>query len=301
VTYNLLEYGGMVADRIRMSAYEAALRAVITPNSVVLDIGTGIGVTAMIASRLGARRVYAIEPDASILVARTLAAENQLADRVEFIQALSTAVSLPEPADVIVSDLRGVLPLLNGHIPAIVDARERHLAPGGKLVPERDEIWGCVVDAPELYQDFSRAWSDRPFGVDLGGARKWITNHWVKVYAKPDHLLAPASRVGVLDYGSIRDTAFRGELRLTPSRPGTAHGIIAWFDAILAGDIGFSNAPTAPRAFYGQAFFPFPTPVAVEPTFEVVVELNANLVGNDYVWAWNTVVRDPASAAAPIQ
>src|SRR3954471_21820036 len=106
----------MIADSARMDAYARALRQAIKPGSVVLDIGTGIGIFAMLASQFGARRVYAIEPDDAIQIARQIAAANGYAERVEFFQNLSTRIELPERADIIVSDLRGVLPVFQHHI-----------------------------------------------------------------------------------------------------------------------------------------------------------------------------------------
>ena len=44
-------------------------------------------------------------------LAAELAAAHGFADRVETIQALSTEIELPEKADILVSDIRGVLPL----------------------------------------------------------------------------------------------------------------------------------------------------------------------------------------------
>ncbi len=122
--YSVAVYGEMMGDAVRMRAYAQALREAVRPGSVVLDIGTGTGIFAMLAARFGARRVYAIEPADAIQVARDIAAANGCADRIEFIQGLSTEVSLPERADVIVSDLRGVLPLYQRHLPSIVDARD---------------------------------------------------------------------------------------------------------------------------------------------------------------------------------
>src|SRR5688500_17948717 len=101
----------MLADRVRMDAYEAALARVVRPGSVVLDIGTGTGMMALIACRLGARRVYAVDPGDSVHLARAVARSAGFADRIELIQDVSTRVELPERADVVVSDLRGVLPL----------------------------------------------------------------------------------------------------------------------------------------------------------------------------------------------
>lgn len=54
--YSVSGFGGMAADRARILAYSEALRRVITPDSVVVEIGTGTGVMAMHACQLGARR-----------------------------------------------------------------------------------------------------------------------------------------------------------------------------------------------------------------------------------------------------
>src|SRR5437870_1780607 len=113
--YSIYAYGRMIADNVRMAAYVQALRQSVKPNSVVLDIGTGTGIFALLACQFGARKVYAIEPDDAIQVARDIAVANGYAERIEFIQNLSTKVMLPERADVIISDLRGVLPWFQQH------------------------------------------------------------------------------------------------------------------------------------------------------------------------------------------
>src|SRR5579871_6882517 len=145
--YSLSGYGDMIADRVRIGAFVEALRATIRPGTVVMDIGTGPGMMAVLACQLGAKCVYAIEPGEVIEVAREIAAANQCADKITFFENISTKVAIPVPADVIVSDLRGVLPLFEGHIPAIVDARRRFLAPGGTLIARRDRILAAVVES----------------------------------------------------------------------------------------------------------------------------------------------------------
>src|SRR5437867_7400576 len=139
--YTVYEYGGLLFDRIRSDAYAQALRQEVRPGSVVVDIGTGTGMFALLACQFGAKKVYAIEPDEAIQVAREMAAANGFSDRVEFFQDVSTRVDLPEQADVIVSDLRGLLPLFCRHLPSITHARRRFLPPGGTLIPRRDTLW----------------------------------------------------------------------------------------------------------------------------------------------------------------
>src|SRR5437016_11881319 len=135
--YGLGAYGSMIADRVRVEAYAEALRKSVRKGSVVAEIGTGPGIFAVLACQLGATRVYAIEPSEIIQVAREVAAANGCADKIEFFEELSDRVMLPGRADVILSDLRAVLPLFQRHIPAIIDARSRFLAPGGAMIPER--------------------------------------------------------------------------------------------------------------------------------------------------------------------
>src|SRR5688572_9107659 len=84
--YSLHFYGQMIADAARMEAYAAALRATVKPDSVVMDLGCGPGVFAVLACKLGARRVYAVEPENVISLAREIAAANGCASRIEFFE-----------------------------------------------------------------------------------------------------------------------------------------------------------------------------------------------------------------------
>jgi len=286
--YSIAGYGEMIADRVRMDAYVRALQQAIAPGSVVIDIGTGTGIFAMLACRFGARRVYAIEPDDAIQVAREIAAANGLADRIEFIQELSTKVMLPEHADVIVSDLRGVLPPYQYHIASIADARDRLLAPAGRLIPRRDVMRVAVTEAPEVHRRCARPWGDDAYGLDMAPARRIVTNTWSKRRIKAEQILLPPRTWASLDYDSVTEPDIHGEAIWTTDRPGIADGLVLWFDATLADGIGFSNAPGQPELIYGNAYFPLSEPVPLEAGDTVSVALHADLVRDDYIWRWNT-------------
>ena len=70
----------------RLLALRLAMSSAIGPASVVLDAGCGsLGVLAIMAARLGARRVVAADIG-QLDIARALAEENGVADRIEFVQ-----------------------------------------------------------------------------------------------------------------------------------------------------------------------------------------------------------------------
>src|SRR5260370_13151687 len=122
--YSVSVYGQMIADSIRTDAYARALKAAVFPGCIVLEIGTGAtALFAMLACRYGARRVYAVEPDESVVLAREIARANGLADDIEFIQAFSPRIELAEKADLVISILRGTLPFFRNHVPILAYAR----------------------------------------------------------------------------------------------------------------------------------------------------------------------------------
>lgn len=292
--YSINGFGRMMADTERMRAYTEALRRSIRPDSVVIDIGTGTGILALIACRLGARRVYAIEPGDAIQVARACAADNGYAERIEFFQAQSFDVELPERADVIVSDLRGVLPPHRRHFDTISDARRRWLKPDGILIPQRDRLWAAAVTAPELYADYVAPWSGNGFGLSLDRARRMAVNAPRKAIVQPEQLLTEPRCWAELDYRGIEDADVSGSVEWIAEAPGTGHGLVLWFDTELIPGVSFSNAPGGRELIYGNLFLPWEEPVSLSPGDPIDVALQARQVDGDYIWRWNTRVSTPS-------
>ena len=295
--YSLGAYGSMIADRIRVDAYAAALRRTVREGSIVVEIGTGPGIFAVLACQLGASQVYAIEPAEIIQVAREVAVANSCADKIEFFEELSNRVTLPARADVVLSDLRGLLPLFQRHIPVIIDARRRFLAPGGTLIPRKDTLWAAIAEAPKPYGEVTDPWDRNPFGQNLSPARLLAVNDVQKVRVSASQLLTGYRLWSTLDYASVEDHDVRGELEWTVERAGTGHGIVVWFDADLAEGVSFSNAPGAPETVYGSSFFPWTQAAALVPGQTVRVSLSAKLVENEYVWRWTTRI-EPLGGSA---
>lgn len=297
--YDVAAYGKMIADELRMSAYAAALQECVTSDSVVVDIGTGTGIFALLACKLGARKVFAIEPSDAIELARETAKANGFENRIEFIQDVSTRVSLPEPGDVIISDMRGVLPFLGQHLPSVIDARRRLLKPDGELIPESDSLWAAVVDGGELYKRYREPWESEPFGLDLRAGRRYVVNTWRKACVGAEELLSNEQCWATLDYRTIDDVKIRGVINLPITKSGLSHGLSVWFNSILHGTISLTNHPEAPELIYGRGFFPWERPVEVDAGDHVVVELRADLVGDDYIWTWSARFFDKGPSAKP--
>lgn len=278
----------MLVEPVRASAYFAALRETVRPGMVVADVGAGPGVLGVYAATLGARRVFLVEPDASVYAARALAVENGVTDRIEVIRARSTDVELPERADVIVSDLRGVTPFHGHHLEAAADMRRRLLAAGGTCIPRRDVVCTALVEDDTLYARTVRAWSELPVPLATTSLERLLANRWYRTRATASQQLSAATPFVTLDYGCPAPP-LHARFQAEATRDGTAHGLLLWFDAELVAGIGFSNAPEAPTALYGQAFFPFAPAIPLRKGEPLAIELRAVLSGDDYAWSWSAI------------
>jgi protein arginine N-methyltransferase 1 len=201
---------------------------------------------------------------------------------------MSTEITVDERASIIVSDLRGVLPWFQRHIPSIIDARERHLARGGTLIPQRDRVWAAVIEADDRYEELVAPWENNGFELDLSAGTRLITNNWRKTRIRAEQLFVEPVCWTTIDYYEVNTPDIQAEISWRAARNGTAHGVAVWFDSELVEGIGFSNHPSSPEMIYGQGLFPFSQPVELVEGDRIELRLAANMVGDDYVWRWDT-------------
>jgi protein arginine N-methyltransferase 1 len=288
--YELADYGEMILDRVRLDAFAEALRRQVAPGAVVADIGAGTGILSLLACKLGARRVYAIEPSDAALLIHEAARDNGYADRITVLQQRSTDLDLPERADVIVSDLRGAMPAFGHHLADIIDARTRLLIPGGCLIARADTLHAAVVAAPEPFEKRRSPWTKDVHGLELGCALRYVQNNWNKHRAQPDALLSSPQVWARIEYQSVSDPRVCGRGTHCIEKDAVAHGLLAWFDTELCEGVGFSNAPGAPEVIYGQAFYPWPEAVSLHAGDRVDFELRADPGRDGYVWTWSSTI-----------
>lgn len=140
----------LLGDGGRNRPFYRALQRTVRSDSTVLDIGTGTGIWAIVAARLGARRVVAVEMEPLLIeIIRELARINGVADRVEVVLGDSRQLNLAREFDVVFTETIGHVGFDEQIVSITNDARQRFLKPGGILIPETVSLLAAAVSFPK--------------------------------------------------------------------------------------------------------------------------------------------------------
>lgn len=245
----------LLSDAVRNQLFYQALKQKVTSDSSVLDIGSGTGVWAIAAAKLGARRVVAIEQDHLLIgLIKALARENGVADRVEAVQGEARHIQLGKEFDLVISETIGHLVFDEQIVPIMIDARARFLKPGGTLIPESVALVAAPgeLDAPQKlpagipleYSYFESLLLHRPVG--------WTSRDGLKLMSEPKELIR-ANLTNIVSPPSLNDLTARWKVR-------EAHRIncfAVWAEATLASDVRLTTSQTSswsPLVYRGLPF-----------------------------------------------
>jgi protein arginine N-methyltransferase 1 len=283
------EHREYLADAVRVAAFREAIREVVAPGSVVLDLASGTGILGLLACEAGAARVYSVEVTGMVEIARAAAAANGHGERLIGIHGLSTDITLPEPVDVIVCDQIGRFGFEAGILEHGTDARRRFLKTGGAMMPARVDLFVAPIEAAELFERV-QFWNSRPGGLDFAPARRWAVNTGYPAALAPQDFLATPAAAASIDVTGCGPDPFELQHRFRIERSGTLHGIGGWFRAQLSPSVTLTNAPAAAQRINRRnAFLPIEQPIAVESGDEV--EVRIHVIPGALVVTWTVEAR----------
>ena len=272
-----VEHARMLHDDRRTGDYLAALAAAVRPDDVVLDIGTGSGVLAVAAARAGARRVYAVEASDIAEVAARVFEVNGVQDRVTLLPGWSRQIELPEPADLLVAEVIGNEPLEEEILETTLDARQRLLKPGARLIPHTLTLLARAVLLPEAecrQRTFGRAAVERWRGLydidfqpllDVASPNPLHTITEGEIVATWPQVGPPAV-LASLDLTSFEEPSVRARADLVVAPPGAVNAIAITFRADLYDGISHTLDPWSwPASSWATSVWVLPDLVEVGP------------------------------------
>jgi SAM-dependent methyltransferase len=283
----------MLDDRERTSSYLEAIRQLVKPGDVVVDIGTGTGVLALAAARAGARKVYAVEASGIGRLAERVFEANGMGDRITLVEGWSTRIELPEKADVLVSEVIGNDPLGEQVLEVTLDALARHLKPGARLIPGELRVQGMAVEIPwdELARrtfvpEATRRWSEW-YGLEFGPLADIGESAQVTFFPRPGRTREWKRLSDPFDLAQIRFSELSRPrvddrtVEVPIGASGLLNGFVVWFEAILSEEVRLSTHPDrADPACSWHLMVSTCSPLAVEPGDRISARYGYAGVGN---------------------
>ncbi len=274
----------MAFDNVRNEFYEAAIKKVVTPDSVVLDLGSGLGVHALMAARAGARRVFMVEPENVVHCAKEIAKHNGYGDRIEAFQGRIEEVELPEKVDVIISVFTGNLLYSEDLLPSLYFARDKWLKPGGRLVPDGAELMLAPISIEKTFEENVAIWSKPHRGFDYSPLRRYASNGFLNDRSKnaSGELLAPGQVIASADFYTAQETNLDATTTFQIEKSGTCHGLHAWI-RIHLGDEWAATGPIQAPMHWTPTTFALDPPLALAESALLETRLRRPPFGE---WTW---------------
>jgi len=229
----------MLNDSHRNDFYWKSMDSVVKDKRVI-DIGAGSCLLSLMAGKLGASKVVAIEASRDMVQLANLNIErNGQIDIVKVVHNLSSKVVLreEEKADVIVSETLGALLLGEGTLDYIADAKKRLAKPGAAVIPASGNQYAVLVMSPTLAM-ISSVQSDCNKGFDLSAigslqdtGNLFFTKQWGFRLNSLSDLKFMSERFKILEveFGTTqrKDIPLVKTFRLEALHDGIVHAVVA--------------------------------------------------------------------------
>ncbi|XP_003746612.1 protein arginine N-methyltransferase 1-like [Galendromus occidentalis] len=255
----------MLKDEVRTCTYRDAMyhNMHLFKNKVVLDIGCGTGILCMFAAKAGAKKVIGIECSGIIQHAREIVELNGLDNvitlvkgKVEELEGLPDGI---EKVDIIISEWMGYCLFYESMLDTVLYARDRWLAPGGALFPDKAKLFICGIE-DRRYKDDKINWWEDVYGFDMSCMRKVAISEPLVDVVDKSQVCTNATVIKEIDLYTVAKSEldFETSWSLRVFRDDYIHALVAFFNVEFSRShsrIGFSTGPEAPYTHWKQTVF----------------------------------------------
>ncbi|CAH8546257.1 unnamed protein product [Schistosoma rodhaini] len=246
----------MLKDEIRTLTYRSALihNKHLVRDKVVLDVGCGTAILCLFAIKAGAKHAIGIDCSNIIDRAMEVVRANNMADRITLIKGKVEEVELPPEypkVDIVISEWMGYCLFYESMLNTVIYARDKWLAPGGIIMPDRATLYVCAIEDRQ-YKDEKINWWDSVYGFDMSCIRKVALTEPLVDVVDPNQVVTNCCLVKEVDMYTITvpELTFSAPFTLTCKRNDYIQALVTFFNIDFTSchkPTGFSTGPDERR------------------------------------------------------
>lgn len=265
---NLLTISFSFQDTVRTKSYEEAIlgNSSFFAGKTVLDLGCGSAILSMFCSEAGAAQVISIDQSEIIYKAMEILRLNNITNVRAIKGRLEDTEIGVEKVDVIVSEWMGYFLLFEGMMDSLIYARDRHLAEGGKLLPNRCNMSLVAFGDEKRHKELIGFW-DEVYGFIMSCMKEEVLKDAVIEICNPEFILSEPNIITDIDLmtATIDSCNFSYDFKLKVTKSGNVTSFVGYFDTFfeLPNPVSFSTGPQVTPTHWKQAVFYLKDPVAV--------------------------------------
>jgi protein arginine N-methyltransferase 1 len=263
----------MLKDEVRTRSYMNAIiqNKHLFKDKVVLDVGCGTGILCMFAAKAGAKLVIGVDMSGIIEQAREIVRANGFEKQIVLLRGKMEEVKLPEgveKVDVIISEWMGYFLLYESMLDTVLYARDKYLAPGGLLFPDKATLLVTGIEDGEYREEKIDFWKS-VWGFDMTCIRDMAMLEPLVDTVQGDAVATDHCKLWTLDLATVTkdDLTFECPFRLQMRRNDYLHAVVAYFDIEFSHchkPVHFSTGPQAKYTHWKQTVFYLADPIAGE-------------------------------------
>ena len=255
-------YSSIFDQRISTLSFKAAIEinSEFFEDKIILVINNGIGLYSLLCARVGAKKVYSLEPDkTNYKFQKKIVELNRYQKVIEVYNCDVEDIYDIEKVDIIVCEWMGNFLLSNSFLKKVIYARDKFLSRDGIIFPDRATLFICGIQDEEFKKSKFQMW-DNVYNVNMSFVKNASFKEPLIDSFNKKNIISNVFPIFEINLYKAKenDINFMSNFQLTFNQSDCLSALASWFDVQFSkvpNTIKFTTSPFNQYTKWKQTIF----------------------------------------------